>query len=157
MFKVVEDEQPLLGPYPRHDLLGERFATCLTDADRLGNRRSNEGGVQNRGQRDKGDTIGKHVSGFGGDRQGEPGFANAAWSGEDDQSMTFRGVQEFPDGGDLALATDEGGRWSGDTARHSALIDTQHPGGLTRRQELLGRSLALSDVRGPLVHGAPAT
>jgi hypothetical protein len=82
MFTVVEQEQRLPGTEVASENLGNWPVWTRDDAPRAGDRSGDERRIIQRGQIDPGDAIREVLDDITGYRQGQPGLANAAGSGE---------------------------------------------------------------------------
>ena len=113
VLEVVEDEQGILPLQEVRDPLQERSMAGLTHVQRLRDRREDQGGVTDGGQRHEPDPIGKVPRGLLGDPQGEPGLADPTGSGEG-QEADVVSLQQVAQGRHLALTTDERGERRGE-------------------------------------------
>ena len=106
VLEVVEDEQRVP---PRQELLNgglDAPGSARSDAERLGHRRGNQGGVANRRQRDEPDAAVERRGRFLGDLQGQPRLADATRSGQGHEPRASA-LRECGDGLQLRRAADE--------------------------------------------------
>ena len=85
--------------------LGARLAR----ADDLADGRGDESGIRDRRKGDEQHTVRERGFDLSGDREREPGLADAAWPGQRDEAHVGA-QQEVSGGGDLRLAANERGK-----------------------------------------------
>ena len=79
---VVEEQQQLAGAEQRAQAGGERSVASLAEAERLGDRREDEGGIAERREVDERRPVGEGGRGVVGDRQSQPCLADTAGPGQ---------------------------------------------------------------------------
>src|SRR5215217_3049635 len=106
MLEVVEDQQHVPVPEESNKRLAGRPAAPFTHLQRLRYRRGNEFRIGQRGERYERGAITERGGDLGGDPDGQPCLADAAWSGHCNQAGVAAS-EEVAEGCDLAPATDE--------------------------------------------------
>ena len=86
VLEVVEDEQDQLVIEERGQALGQRRAAGVREADGLGNGGSDQRRIGDRGQGDEPDPVRERIGDDRGGRDGEPGLAGAAGTGQCQQA-----------------------------------------------------------------------
>ena len=143
----------------------ERLAGDLPHAERLGDRRDDEVGIGDRGQRDEPDAVRERLDQLRADLQAEPRLAGAARSGQGHDAGALL-LQQRARRGDLRFAAEERGRLRGevvqvavetlerrevdDQARTAQLVDVlrlQQVPQAMRRRDRGDRSRAAAPIR----------
>ena len=112
-------------PQDRCQLLGQRPVAELRQVQRLGDRRQNELGIADRGQRDEDRPIGEAVLDTGCDLLGESGFADPAGTSQR-HKPNIGTVQEVTYGRNLPLAADKRSERNGKGADMVARVSGDH-------------------------------
>ena len=106
MLEIVEDQEKRVASEPGDKIGEERPATSPMDVEAIGNRCRNERRVEHRGQRDERDPLRHRGAGPRRHGQGQPRFADPAWTGEGDQPHVVAREQTVDDR-NLALPADQ--------------------------------------------------
>ena len=106
LLDVVEDQQQVLSPQDCSQLLGQRPVAELGQVQRLGDRRQDELGIADRGQRDEDHPICEKALHANGNLLGEARLAHATRSGQRHQPNIIS-LQKVADRRDVSLAADQ--------------------------------------------------
>ena len=100
MLEVVKHEQVASVSEDRFDPIRKRLGARLARAHGLADGRRDEAGIRDRRKGDEQHAIRERVLDVSGDREREPGLADAAWPGQRDEAHVGA-EEEVGSGGDL--------------------------------------------------------